>query len=424
MVQVPDAPVAVVTTRPSVLASALPSAVAEGKVRTAVVFEDGGAPVRWGVADDEARLAALYAVVPHLGSFTATTGADTYRVLRLPGIGVALVSEGAAAATWVEGWFAALLHATQFALRIQPPTTDLVAAPGVATGEDAVTPAQVLEQLEDECRRILATAQEQAREIREAAERDVARAEPPPATPREERPALRDEVDELLADAERARATLLADAAREAEQLRRVAAEERATLLAEAERRAVTMLEDATREAKVLRRDAKRLRREAARLRDGLHKRKVKRTRRDRGRSTSRRDDERTSSGTTDVLRAARRTADDLLHDAQRAADDLIRDAARTRQRLLDEVTRLPAPPVVAPVAAVGAPVPAPASTPDTVGVSASPEEARLAALALLGAAAESVTALSALLKAAADAGGTAASGDPLRDLPGLYYGA
>ena len=31
-------------------------------------------------------------------SFTATTGSDTYRVLRLPGIGVALVSEGASAA--------------------------------------------------------------------------------------------------------------------------------------------------------------------------------------------------------------------------------------------------------------------------------------------------------------------------------------
>jgi hypothetical protein len=85
----------------NVLEAALPGAVAEGKVRSAVVFSEGDAPVRWGGAGDEARLAALYAVVPQLGSFTATTGPDTYRVLRLPGIGVALVSEGASAAAWV-----------------------------------------------------------------------------------------------------------------------------------------------------------------------------------------------------------------------------------------------------------------------------------------------------------------------------------
>ena len=55
--------------------------------------------------------------------------------------------------------------------------------------------------------------------------------------------------------------------------------------------------------------------------------------------------------------------------------------------------------------------------------MAASPEEARLAALALLGAAAESVGALNSLLRAAAQHGGPA-PGDPHTDLPGLYYGA
>ncbi|HEV3213796.1 MAG TPA: hypothetical protein VGZ03_10415, partial [Acidimicrobiales bacterium] len=257
-----------VTPGRNALAAALPSAVAEGKVRAAVVFGDGDAPVRWGRADDEARLAALFAVVPHLGTFTATTGSDTYRVLRLPGIGVALVSEGASAATWVEGWFAALLHATQFALRTTPPSTDLVASP-TADRTDAAdageTSARVLEQLEDECRRILTAAQDQAREIRVAAERDAARAKErsqekrsqeershegrrrvvgrergADRTTRGEDPDdrrhlsdVRREIDELLGDAERARAALLADAQREADAARRQAELACAALVAE-----------------------------------------------------------------------------------------------------------------------------------------------------------------------------------------------
>jgi hypothetical protein len=430
---VADATVSAVTGGQNVLAAALPSAVAEGKVRTAVVFGDGDAPVRWGLADDESRLAALYAVVPHLGSFTATTGSDTYRVLRLPGIGVALVSEGASAATWVEGWFAALLHATQFALRTQQAPTDLVATMA-PTRPDAgdMTPAHVLEQLEGECRRILAAAQDQAREIREAAERDAAGAKgatPPSAGTPVDAPAdedvtaalatARKEIDALLGDAERARAMLLADAQREAESVRRAAAQEREALAADTRRTCEALLKDARREAKSLRRDAKKLREDAARTRDGLRRRRKRR----RDAKPAQRGDQRGADTLRDSLRDARRTADDLLHDAQRAADEMIRDAARIRQRLLDEATRLPAGPglqgvAMAPSAQVPTPVAAPARS-----VAASPEEARLAALALLGAAVESVGALSSLLRAAATESGTA-PGDPHKDLPGLYFGA
>lgn len=412
---VADAAVSAVTGGQNVLAAALPSAVADGKVRTAVVFGDGDAPVRWGLADDEARLAALYAVVPHLGSFTATTGADTYRVLRLPGIGVALVSEGASAATWVEGWFAALLHATQFALRTQPPTTDLVATPAPAREDtDAVTPARVLEQLEDECRRILEAAQEQAREIRASAERDtsedVARpARTEAATDDEDVRGLvttaRQEIDALLADAERTRALLLADAQREAGSIRRAAEQEQAALAAETRQRCDALLKDARREAKSLRRDAKRLREEALRANRG--KRRRKRPRRDERSPLDAR-------AASDAIRDARRTADDLVHDARRTADELLHDATRIRQRLLDDAAPT-APVVVAPT-----PPPAPGPVQPVARATASPEEARLAALALLGAAVESVGALTSLLRTAAER----PPGDPHTDLPGLYFGA
>jgi hypothetical protein len=434
-VAVADAAVNAVTGGQNVLAAALPSAVAEGKVRTAVVFGDGVAPVRWGLAGDESRLAALYAVVPHLGSFSATTGSDTYRVLRLPGIGVALVSEGASAATWVEGWFAALLHATQFALRTQPPPTNLVATAPPRTEADDVTPARVLEQLEDECRRILAAAQDQAREIRESAERDAARATGP--LPRAEgarddgdlagtRATARSEIDALLGDAERARATLLADAQREAEAIRHAAELERESLAAETRRTSEALLKEARREAKSLRRDAKRLREDAARTRDGMRRRRKRR----REPNGTKRAEGVAADALRDTLRDARRTADDLLHDAQRAADEMIRDAARIRQRLLDEATRLPAADATA-VALTPQPAPQPApvagpssSAPASMpGQAASSEAARLAALALLGAAAESVTALSSLLRAATEQSGTA-PGDPFKDLPGLYFGA
>jgi hypothetical protein len=420
---VADAAVSAVTGGKSVLAAALPSAVAEGKVRTAVVFGEGDAPVRWGLADDESRLAALYAVVPHLGSFTATTGTDTYRVLRLPGIGVALVSEGASAATWVEGWFAALLHATQFALRTQPTPTDLVATTAPPEGDGDLTPARVLEQLEDECRRILAAAQDQAREIRDTAERDAARATGRARSEdaRSERAAAtktaRGDVDALLGDAERARAAILADAQREAASIRHASSNESETLLTDARRTCEAMLKAARREAKSLRRDAKRLREDAVRLRERARRRRTRRDAPARDRSSSGSDAYRVA------LRDARRSADDLLHDARRGADDLLRDAHRTaeemirdasrvRQRLLDEATH------VAPARAVAEP---PMSPPPAATVA--PDEARVAALALLGAAAESVSALSSLLRAASEQT-TTTPGDPRKDLPGLYYGA
>jgi cell division septum initiation protein DivIVA len=384
----------------SVLAAALPGAVAEGKVRSAVVFGEGEAPVRWGRADDEARLAALYAVVPHLGSFTATTGTDTYRVLRLPGVGVALVAEGQSAATWVDGWFAALLHATQFALRTTP-TTDVVATASAAgttsagttsagttsagttsagttaastVAEDpAAHTARVLEELEDECRRILSAAQDQARSIREDAERDAAstrdrdgrtgrdRRRRDEADSPERLAWARREGDALLEDAERARATVLADARREAEAQRLETERACADLLATTKDECARLRDEARRDVKHLRREAKRLRKSRPTL--------------PAPRATDRWDD---------VVGDARRTADDLLRDARRAADDLVRDAARTRQRLVDDaVGQALVPPLVG----------GPNGLPVTPGL-----QSEQATAALLAAAAESISTMSALL--------------------------
>jgi hypothetical protein len=372
----------------SVLATALPGAVAEGKVRSAVVFDEGEAPVRWGRADDEARLAALYAVVPHLGSFTATTGADTYRVLRLPGIGVALVAEGQNAATWVDGWFAALLHAAQFAVRQPAPPTTVVAVP--VAEDPASHTASVLTELEDECRRILVAAQDQARAIREEAERDAAatRAGAPStasarhrdehheaddrddATADERLARVRRESDALLVDAERARSAVLTDARREADAQR-----------VETERACAELLETTKRECERLRADArsdvKRLRREEKRLR----------------RSISSRGPSRSDGRYEDVVGDARRTADDLLRDARRAADDLIRDASRTRQRLVDDAVGHSLAPQVAAV-----PYAPPTTTSVAPGVAPQSAATEQATASLLAAAAESIATMSALL--------------------------
>ena len=388
----------------------------------AVVFRDGDAPVRWGGADDEARLAALYAVVPHLGSFTATTGADTYRVLRLPGIGVALVSEGPSAAAWVEGWFAALLHATQFALRVERPSTGVApAAPPVAPTDPAEAhAARVLEALEAECRRILVAAEDQASEIRAAAARDAeglaARwpgTDRPDETPRIERDDTsgtrladaRREADTILKEAERARAALLSDAQREVDLLRR-----------DMERTCATLLADAKRECEAMTREAERLR--TAMLADA--RREVDELRRDGDVRRPAppayvvhdewRPDPRHSSDA--LVAEARRAAEDLLREARRTADDLVRDAARDRDRLFDEVRRTSelareelhraawsrvehgTPPGPA----------APAATPAPVT-----DEAQSAALALLRAAADSIAVMNATLGAA----GTTATAAP-----------
>ena len=354
----------------NVLAAALPGAVAQGKVRTAVVFSDGEAPVRWGLPDDETRLASLYAIVPHLGSFTATTDNDTYRVLRLPGIGVALVSEGQSAAAWVEGWFAALLQATQFALRATATPTEVVAVRGeeppatanLADGQGAMA----LQAVEEECRRILAVAQEEAREIRESAEREArertevrrAAAEPhgetvhhasvptsresphgaastlPPdspwrrsdehrapvdaastvePTPHDE-PAPRDEASQRQVAAQ--------DVAAQDVAAQDVAA--RTTLLAEAAREAERILRDAerTRSAVVAEavREGERVLAEAERTR------------------ASARDD--AMRGAEALLREAERTRSTLLTEAKREADGIVRDADRMRTTLLSDATR------------------------------------------------------------------------------------
>jgi cell division septum initiation protein DivIVA len=467
----------------NVLEAALPGAVAEGKVRSAVVFSEGDAPVRWGQAGDEARLAALYAVVPQLGSFTATTGGETYRVLRLPGIGIALVSEGASAAAWVEGWFSALVHATQFALRSTQRSTSVVStsratderpvrdeAPESSASEASASEASASEASASmfERRRLLEAAQREADEIRSAAERDAKRwrkaqrkevrrkggtdAEVPrhPMGP-ERSPRLDDtavEGERLLREAERVRDRLLADARREVDALRRETERACETLLnetrreceelrREAERTRTTMIADANRHAADQRRDAEQARRDAEALRAAPQP---------AGHADARGEPFERRHRADDVVREARRAADDLLHDARRTAEEIVRDATRTRERLADahaslsrasregEARHEPShawvreeprgvaatPPVVTDASEHSPP------TPGQVAPSA--EEARLAAMALLAAAAESIAAMSVILGRTAGAQGapaqTADKTDPFEDVPGLFFGA
>ena len=344
----------------NVLAAALPIAVAEGKVRAAVVFGDGEAPVRWGLAEDEGRLAALYAVVPHLGSFTATAGADTFRVLRLPGIGVSLVSEGAGAAAWVEGWFAALLHATQFALRTSPPATGVVAQPRPSEPEPAAdaAAARLLQGLEEECRRILTAAQDQAREIRAAADRDASAlavlAGEAQARDAAHYDALADLQDRMEAERERFARTARG-AAEELDALRERAAAAEARV-AEAESRAgeaARKADDERARADAAERAARRAAETAAQLaeerdfavatareqaRDELRGEGEGPARAaEHARATILADAKRESEG---LLRDAERTRSTLLEDARRQSGDLLRDTERTSRELLADAKR------------------------------------------------------------------------------------
>ncbi len=397
-------------------------------------------------------------------------------MLRLPGIGVALVSEGPSAAAWVEGWFAALLHATQFALRSTPPATSVVASP--APSDQQVEEvldggaARVLEALEEECRRILTAAQDQASDIRESAARDAEALaarwpaggredETPPTDLDEEadraarQAEMKRESDAMLKDAERAGAALLADAQREIDLLRRDMERTCATMLAdtkrecdaltrEAERSSAAMLADARRDADELRRDTESVRRTASLPPPYVAPREE-----------WQRPDTRVAADT--LLAEARRSAEDLLREARHTAEDIAREAARDRDRLFDELRRThehalreelqraqwsrrdPEPP--APVQVVQAPAPAQVASQPVVPVAS--DESRVAALALLGAAAESVAAMTVLLGRAAAAGGPTPTAGPtgapsapaeeaeaeaavaaLKDLPGLFFGA
>jgi hypothetical protein len=471
-VAVAEAAIDAMTGGNNVLAAALPGAVAEGKVRTAVVFAEGDAPVRWGLANDEGRLAALYAVVPHLGSFTATAGSDTYRVLRLPGVGVSLVSEGPSAAAWVEGWFAALIHATQFALRTAQPTTSVVAPSRAPLATERTEDAtQVLSELEGECRRILTAAQEQAAEILESARVEAAREDDErraeharleslrvelraAARDDEDRRAPRDDeflrtprddeflraprVDDfdrtregrerteihrlvaererlaLLADAERERANLLTDARREADGIRRDAERDRATLLSDAKREVDDLLRDAERARSSMlettRRELDDVRRDAAKA---------------RRKSEWREDPAGPPRGEGRWMREvvmgeARRAADDVLREARRAAEEILADATEVRQRLIDETGTLRQ--TLAADEEVASAPPPPQPDPTAAGT-----DARAAELALVTAAAESVTAMAALLGriAASNRGdATGQTTEPLSDVPHLFFGA
>ena len=339
----------------NVLAAALPVAVAEGKVRSAVVFGDDEAPVRWGTAEDEGRLAALYAVVPHLGSFTATTGDETYRVLRLPGIGVSLVSEGAGAAAWVEGWFAALLHATQFALRTPAPTTEMVVrAPEPAVPGDEAA-ARLLAQLEEECRRILAAAQDQAREIRATAERD-ARSIAVLAEEAQARDAAGAEaLEDLLAHVERERdsyADAVNESAADRESLRgraeaaeararsAVARAESAEHAAEQARGAVERL-DHERAQAVRRAEVAASHLAAERTRSAQIARELDEARqRPGGDGRSEPPAPESEQERTAILEQARRDAQHLLREAERARATVLEDANRQSADMLREAER------------------------------------------------------------------------------------
>jgi hypothetical protein len=465
---VAEAAIDAMTGGASVLAAALPSAVAEGKVRTAVVFTEGESPVRWGSADDEARLAALYAVVPQLGTFTAAAGSDTFRVLRLPGIGVSLVSDGPSAAAWVEGWFSALIHATQFALR--PTSSTGLVATGRASAplEQVSDVAKVREELEAECRRILDAAQEQARQILEAAQGEARRADEARREERERLDAVREaaalrereaaqardqrlgvqdrrlswraEVDDelervefrrtaeraraaLLEEVERERTRLLAQSRQDADVERRNAEQACAEMLASAKREAERLLRDSERARGELlgdaRRESKDLRREAARAR-----REAEGRLRDRKHEGPRRED---APWVHELLVGeARRAAEDVLHEARRTAEEIVRDAARVRQLLVEESRRAREIDLAAPMAP--APTAVRADVPGSSGHGGA--DARAAEVALLTAAATSVSSMASLLSRMASTPhpdrGTAsgAEPEPLSDLPGLFFGA
>ncbi len=135
------------------------------------------------------------------------------------------------------------------------------------------------------------------------------------------------------------------------------------------------------------------------------------------------------------MLREARRAADDVLHEARRAAEDIVRDAARVRQQLADDARHLRALEAAATEPAAHACVrPAAAPIPAHLDVHRPPqpagsEDARAAELALLTAAAESVSAMASLLGRVAppprgEATTSASQDEPLRDVPGLFFGA
>jgi cell division septum initiation protein DivIVA len=371
-----------------VLAASIPSTVVEGKIRTGIVFLDGQPPVRWGQQFDEGRLASLFGVVSHLGSFSATTSNDTYRVLRLPGIGVSVVSEGTASASWIEGWFTALLCATELTLRREaassgalvavepgqgpePPSTHAEAsvqaltpplktpasepmasapAESVAASVGARAPSQPLGASVEEARaELLAVAQHEAHELRREA--DVLRRQTSELQRDAER--IRDEIiaaaqleaERVLHDAERIRDEIIEAATLQATQLQRDA--ER--VLRDAERIRDEIIEAVTLKATQLQRDAERIRDEIIRA----AKRDAKKLRRDAKRSREELPEQRRTPQppaaplfSEDRLYAERsiaemeRTAADLLHDAERSSRSMLEEARREVKQMLRDTTR------------------------------------------------------------------------------------
>jgi hypothetical protein len=126
----------------------------------------------------------------------------------------------------------------------------------------------------------------------------------------------------------------------------------------------------------------------------------------------------------------ARRAAEDVLHEARRTAEEIVRDAAQVRQLLvqearrareLDQVPAAPAPIVHAWVRADAA---------DSTRPSGQGADARAAEVALLTAAATSVTSMASLLSKMASPphgvrdGAADPDAEPLSDVPGLFFGA
>jgi hypothetical protein len=93
---------------------ALPRLVEAGYVRSAIVIR-GEEERQYGRLSDVGWLLAVRSQLATDGQLVAATDDGTYRVLRYPGVDVALVSEGVGTA-WVEVWCSMLLEANRMVL--------------------------------------------------------------------------------------------------------------------------------------------------------------------------------------------------------------------------------------------------------------------------------------------------------------------
>lgn len=91
---------------------ALPRLVAAGYVRSAIVVR-GDEERQYGRLSDVGWLMALRGQMEADGELVASTDDGTYRLLRYPGVEMALVSDSELGAAWVEIWCSMLLEANR-----------------------------------------------------------------------------------------------------------------------------------------------------------------------------------------------------------------------------------------------------------------------------------------------------------------------